>query len=555
MRQLRELFTLHFEQGLSQRQLARSLGVVRSTIERTLQRFALAELSWPLPVDLSDEQLEQLLYRKLAHQRAAKSVVRPNYAAAVIELARKGVTRQLLWREYRAVNADGIGYSVYCDELAAYQACHDLAYRNDHVPGLRGYYDFAGMTLAYLLDGKTCQASIFVATLGYSAAIFAHAYVDQTASSWLDGQARSFRAFGGVPQLLVPDNPKALVTKACHSEPQLTASYRDFAAHYGATVVPARVRKPKDKASVEGGVRIITMRMAACRDRIFDSLDAVNAWLASELAQVNSMPFQKRVGSRNSVLAEERLHLLPLPQTDFYAPRYLFRKVARDYHVEIDKTYYSVPHQHVGKQVEVRITGKVSARIEVLLGSERIALHTQQSKGPRYVTLTAHMPIHHQRYRDPKLHQRAEGIGPNTSAVIDLLFQKRTHPEQAIRAASGVLGLVRDHSKQALETACQRAIELQAVSYKNIAQLLMAAKQARADDVHHQPAASHEHLRGPDYFDRDNPDSNHPDPNTKLSILSQETIDSQQTILDSNQTSKQEPHHHINPSSEQAHAA
>ena len=166
----------------------------------------------------------------------------------MVELARKGVTRQLLWREYRAVHVDGIGYSIYCQELAAYQACHDLAYRNDHVPGVRGYYDFAGTKLAYLSDGVRCEAHIFVATLGYSAAIFARAYADEKAASWLDGQARSFAAFGGVPQILVPDNPKALVTHACNAEPQLTTIYRDFAAHYGATVVPARVRKPKDNS-------------------------------------------------------------------------------------------------------------------------------------------------------------------------------------------------------------------------------------------------------------------------------------------------------------------
>lgn len=181
MRQLRELFTLHFEQGLTQRQLARSLGVVRSTIERTLHRFALAKLSWPLPATLTDAQLEQLLYRTGAHQRMAKVSVRPNYADALIQLARKGVTRQLLWREYRALHSDGIGYSVYCDELAAYQSCADLAYRNDHIPGLRGYYDFAGTKLVYLSDKKRCDAHIFVATLGYSAAIFANAYVDEKA--------------------------------------------------------------------------------------------------------------------------------------------------------------------------------------------------------------------------------------------------------------------------------------------------------------------------------------------------------------------------------------
>jgi transposase len=500
MRQFRELFTLHFEQGLSQRQLARSLGLVRSTIERALRRFTDAGLSWPLPDEMTDAELEHALYRTRAHAVAAKVVVRPNYAAILIELARKGVTRQLLWREYRTLHPAGIGYSVFCSELAAFQSCQDLAYRNDHVPGVRGYFDFAGMKLAYLQDGKTVAAHIFVATLGYSAAIFAYAYRDEKADSWLDGQARAFAAFGGVPQILVPDNPKALVTHACHAEPQLSSVYRDFAEHFGATVVPARVRKPKDKASVEGGVRIVTMRMAAARERVFDSLDAVNDWLANEVKEINSAPFQKRVGSRNSVLAEEQLSLKPLPTTAFFPPRYLLRKVARDYHVEVDKRYYSVPYQHVGKQVEIRISGGRSGRVEVLLGNERIAIHGQKDSGPRHVTITAHMPTHHQHYRDPKLHQRAEAIGPHTTAVIDALFQKRRHPELAIRAASGVLGLLRDFSKSALETACRRALELDAVSYSNIRQLLTAPPQESLIKTAQTTPQCHEHVRGANYF-------------------------------------------------------
>ena len=498
MRQLRELFTLHFEQHFSQRQIARSLGVVRSTVERSLVRFTAAGLTWPLPPSMSYGELEAALYRGPAHRMLPRVVVRPNYASAVLELARKGVTRQQLWKEYRALHGDGIGYSVYCDELAAFVSERDVAYRHDHQPGVRGYFDFAGSKLAYLLDGKQCWAHIFVATLGYSGAIFAYAYRDETAPRWLDGQARAFRFFGGVPQLLVPDNPKALVTFACRAEPRLTTAYRDFAAHYGATVIPARVRKPKDKASVEGGVRIITMRMAAVRDRVFESLESVNAWLANDLNTLHSTPFQKRVGSRQSSLLEERAHLQALPESSFELPRYLLRKIAPDYHVEVDKRYYSVPYQFVGKRVEVRVTQQV----EVLLDNVRVALHGLRDGGPRHITTTEHMPIHHQRYRDPKLHQRAENIGPNTLAVIDALFQKRQHPEQAIRSASGVLGLVRDYPKAALEAACAQAVALDAVNYKSIRLLLEASKQQRESTEKIQPNEAHEHVRGGDYFDQ-----------------------------------------------------
>ena len=248
MRQIRELLHLHFEQGLSQRLIARSLGVVRSTVERVIDRFAAAGLTWPPDPALSDADLERRLYRGPAHQGAAKRCARPNYAEALKQLGRKGVTRRLLWSEYREEHADGIGYSVFCDELANYAGDRDLAYRNDHVPGEKAYFDFAGLTLRYQDGDAVRSAQLFVAALGYSNAIFAYAYADQTATSWLDGQHRAFVAFGGVPRVGVPDNPKALVARTDRYEPTLTAVYADFARHYVITIIPARVRKPKDKA-------------------------------------------------------------------------------------------------------------------------------------------------------------------------------------------------------------------------------------------------------------------------------------------------------------------
>lgn len=219
MRQLRELLRLHFDEGLSQRLIARGLSVVRSTVERVLKRFAAAGLTWPLDPALSDEELERRLYRGPAHQGTAKRCERPNYAEVSKQLARKGVTRRLLWSEYRDQHAIGIGYSVFCDELAAYLSDRDLAYRHHPVPGEWAYFDFAGLTLRYRDGDAIREAQIFAAALGYSNAIFAYAYPDQTASSWLDGQHRAFVAFGGVPRIAVPDNPKALVAKPNRYEP------------------------------------------------------------------------------------------------------------------------------------------------------------------------------------------------------------------------------------------------------------------------------------------------------------------------------------------------
>lgn len=495
MRKIRELLRLHYEEGFSQRLIARSLGVVRSTVERVLERFAESGLKWPPDPALSDEELERRLYRRPAHGGVAKACPRPDYAQAAKELARKGVTRRLLWTEYRDQHPEGIGYSVYCDELAAFQADRDLSYRHDHAPGERGYFDFAGMTLAYRVGETTAAAQIFVAALGYSNAIFARAYADQTASSWLDGQHRAFVAFGGVPKIGVPDNPRALIAKADRYEPRLTRAYADFAAHYGITIIPARVRKPKDKGAVEGAVKHIEMRLlATARDRLFASLDALNDWLAEGIAALNDAQFQKRVGSRTSQLTEERRHLAPLPATRFEVPTYLARKVARDYHVDIGRQYYSVPCQHVGQQVEVRLT---VAHVEVLLRDRRIALHRRAAASQRFVTDPQHMPAHHRAYADPRILQRAARIGPSTVALIEALFARRRHPEQAIRSAQGILGLHRDHGAEALESACAQALVLHCASYEGVRRLLVSARMQTPLPL---APTHHEHVRGGEYY-------------------------------------------------------
>jgi len=504
MRQTRELLRLHFDEKLSQRLMARSLSVVRSTVERVLRRFAAAGLRWPLDPDLSDEELERRLYRGPAHQGTAKPCVRPNYAEVAKQLARKGVTRRVLWTEYRELHDDGVGYSVFCDELAVYRADRDLAYRHHHVPGEWVYFDFAGLTLRYHDGDKTRSAQIFVAALGYSNAIHARAYPDQTAASWLDGQHRSFVAFGGVPKIAVPDNPKALVAKPNRYEPKLSPVYADFGRHYGITILPARVRKPKDKGAVEGAVKVIEMRiMAGARDRIFSSLDVLNTWLDEAIIALNVAPFQKRVGSRHSQLLEERAHLSPLPVTRFEIATYLSRKVARDYHVDVRPQYYSVPYQYVGQPVEVRVT---MDHVEVLLKDQRIALHRRVSVSQRFVTDPAHMPEHHRAYRDPKIMQRAAGIGSHTVALLDALFAKRRHPEQAIRSAQGILGLVRDHTAAELESACARALELDAIGYQSVRGLLLTARTQRPLP---QPPTTHENVRGGDYYDASGVEQEH----------------------------------------------
>jgi transposase len=495
MRQIRELLRLHFEEGFGERTIARAVGVVRSTVQRTLQRFAASKIGWPPDSALDDAALERRLYAGPANRGASKECARPNYAEVSHKLAAKGMTRRLLWERYREQVPDGIGYSMFCDELAGFSSDKDLAFRHDHVPGERCYIDFAGLTLRYVEAAIERTAHIFVAALGYSNATYAYAFANESAQSWFDGQHRAFVAFGGVPKVGVPDNAKALVAKADRYEPQITAGYRDFARHCGFVVVPARVRKPKDKAAVEGAVKFVEMRiLAGARERVFPSLTALNAWLIDEIKALNERPFQKRTGSRASALAQERMHLQPLPSTGFEQPVYLKRKVARDYHVEAQRQYFSVPCAYVGEHVEVRVTGR---HVEVYLRDTRIALHARVAD-QRFVTDVAHMPPNHRAYADPQILRRAQAIGPNTLALVEAVFVKRPHPDQAVRSAQGILALARDHGREALENAASEALRLGTIGYQPVLRLLRTATVQASPPL--PGNAVHAHIRGSNYY-------------------------------------------------------
>jgi hypothetical protein len=242
-------------------------------------------------------------------------------------------------------------------------------------------------------------------------------------------------------------------------------------------------------------VKILKMRLlVSARDRVFASLAALNAWLGEGLIALNTAPFQKRVGSRHSQLIEAQVHLSALPATRLEAPTYLIRKVAHDYHVDVQRHYYSVPWPHVGQRVEVRVTG---AHVEVLRHDQRIALHRRVAPSQRFVTDPAHMPAHHQAFRDPKIRQRAAGIGTATAALIEAMFAQRRHPEQAIRSAQGVLALARDHASADVEAACARALALNAIGYGHVRRLLTLAQVQAPLPL---PPVSHEHVRGGDYY-------------------------------------------------------
>ncbi|MGH8110601.1 MAG: IS21 family transposase [Rhodanobacteraceae bacterium] len=498
MKQLREVARLRYDLGCSYAEIAGSVGVARSTVQEALRRLRAVGFSWPLPAELD----EDALYAQLYPTRPVCHAVEPDFAALSKELARKGVTRKLLWRECAEQHPGQVwGYAQFCARWAAFEQRRDPAMRMTHKPGARMFVDYAGMTLPVTdrYTGVQTPAQIFVAALGYSHAIYAEATASQKAVDWIGSNTRALAYYGGVVEAVVPDNLKAAVVTPDRYEPRLQDDYREWAQYYGTAILPARVRAPDDKAKVENAVRLVEQDiLAPLRDRTFFALAELNAAIRPGVTALNAKPFTKREGSRASALAEERTYLKPLPARPYSYGQWKRAKVHLDYHVEIGKRFYSVPYTLIGQTVDVRIGAET---LEIYHKGQRVAAHPLGYKPGDFVTQPAHMPEAHRQYRDRtqgRLQQRAAEVGPGTAAIIARQVTRKVHPEQTYRSSLGILRLARDFSPARLEAACQRALELEILSYRGIRDLLT---QGVGEPVNPKTLpVLHANVRGPAYF-------------------------------------------------------
>jgi transposase len=365
--------------------------------------------------------------------------------------------------------------------------------------------DYAGQTLP-LIDPQTgvvTQAQIFVALLGASSFTYVHASYSQQLPDWIDGQTRALSFFGGVPKALVCDNLKSGVAKALWFEPTLTATFAAMAEHYDTTILPTRSRRPRDKGKVEGAVLIVELWiLARLRNQRFFSLGDLNAAIALLVTDLNDRPMRHVGQSRRQIFeAIERAALAALPPQAFEYAEWKRARVHPDYHIDVDKTFYSVPHRLVGRQVDVRLTHRV---VEIFCDHERVASHMRTSQRRGHVTINEHMPKAHQRYanRTPaSLIEQAARIGINTAILVERLMQDRPHPEQGYRSAMGVLSLARRYERDRLEAACDRALVINAVSYTSVSAILKTGlDRAQPAAAPAKPAPAHTNIRGGSYY-------------------------------------------------------
>lgn len=498
MRKLREIARLRLGAGRTLQEVGSAVGVARSTVQLSLQRLSAAGLSWPWPDDIDDAALDAQLFPSPSITTPAHL---PDFAKLRTQLGRKGVTRLLLWQEYREVHPEGLAYSQFCTRYRLWRKVQDVVLRLEHAPGDKLFVDYAGMTMPVIdaHTGEVCAVQIFVATLGHSGYTFVEATATQTVMDWLGSHRRAFAYFGGVPAAVVPDNLKAGVIRAHRYDPDINSGYQDLATHYGFAVLPARPAKPRDKAAVEGAVLIVERSiLAPLRDCQFFSLVELNDALRPLCQALNQRPFQKREDSRQIVFETiERATLQPLPVGDYEHALWKQAKVHLDYHIELERRYYSVPYALVGKQVDLRIAEHT---VEIFHRGQRVATHLKGRTKGTFTTEPLHRPPHHQSTVELNLRrllEQAAALGESVAAVIRTQSDRRRHPDEALRSSLGILRLAKDYDADALEIACARALGYKTTSYRAIVALLKAPPPPIVMAV--APIA-HDNLRGADYF-------------------------------------------------------
>jgi len=506
MRKIKEVLRL-YSLGLAQRQIALSCSIGQSTVSKYLKAADAAGLRWPDAGEWEDARLAALPPKQPSAPRRSRRPA-PDFDVVHSELQKnKHLTLQLVWEEYRAVHPNGYGYSRFCELYQRWRRKLEVVLRQEHRAGEKLFVDYAGPTIAVQdpATGETREAQLFVSVLGASNYTFAEATWTQGLADWMGSHMRAFEFLGGVPEIVVPDNLKSGVTKTCRYEPGVNITYEEMAGHYGVAVVPARPRKPRDKAKVEAGVLLVERWIvAALRKRTFFALGEVNEAIAELLIRLNERPFRKREGSRKSLFQSlDQPALKALPAERYQYGEWKTARVNIDYHIEFDHHCYSVPYALTRQEVEVRAT---AATVEIFHRGVRVASHARSQVPYRCTTSNEHRPKSHQKYLEwtpSRLIDWAHTIGPATAEVFDRIMAGKRHPEQGYRSCLGILRLGDQYPKERVEAAARRAVALNACSYQSMKSILKHNLDGLAPEPPSdpKPPLDHPNLRGPEYFD------------------------------------------------------
>ena len=497
--------------GLNNTQIANGSGCTRPTVIQVLQRAKENGLEYQNIAQMPDTELR----RKLTSISVSKPEYKmPDYEYVHRELAKSGVTLNLLWLEYceecRKHNALPYQSTQFNKYYGDYVKKTKATKRIDHKPGELMETDWAGTKLENIIDtdtGEIMATSLFVAALTYSGYAYVEAFYSEKQECWIAGHVEAYRYFNGVTRILRPDNLKTGITKNVREETVINKTYQEMAEHYGTAVLPARVNRGQDKATVEGAVRIATTWIiAALRNEYFSTLGELNLAIKEKLEVFNRKPFQKKDGSRYSEFQQEKDFLIPLPKHHFELSEWRQAMVQSNYHIACMKQNYSIPFEYIGRQVDVRITKNT---IEVFFSGNRICSHPRlYGVNHQYSTVDEHMPPNHRKdveWNGDRFRQWASKYGENTLAVINVFLSNFKIEQQSYKACRALLHLADKYSANRLESACEKAFTYTArPSLKSIQTILKSGQdKIPFSATKASPSSEYGFARGSQYYGGD----------------------------------------------------
>ena len=509
MRYIKEILRLKFQANLSQRQISKSLSVSLGSVSDYLKRATEAGLTWPLPDGLGEDELEQLLFPNQSKKPATFAI--PDCETIHVELKRKGATLQLLWQEYKQIHGEeGYQYTQFCHHYKQWKRKLKLSMRQVHRGGEKCFIDYCGPTVPVIdaSTGEIRQAQVFVAVMGASSYTYAEATWTQKLFDWVTSHVNAFQYFGGVPEILAPDNLKSAVGKPCRYEPKINERDQHMAQYFDTAIIPARPYKPKDKAKAESGVLLVERWILAClRHETFFNLSDLNQRIKELLDHLNNKPFQKLEGSRRSHFEQlDKPSLRKLPSEKYYFTQIKKARVNIDYHIQFDKNYYSVPHNLCRLEVQVHATRD---SVAIFYKGQQVARHIRHHYKGKYATNPSHMPEAHKKHHQwtpQRLMDWGASIGPSVRELVQVMLNRKHHQEQAYRSCLGLLNLSKRYDAIRLNKACRRAFDINSPNYRSVKSILqngldkIVEHSDKTDHAHLTLLNEHDNIRGSMYY-------------------------------------------------------
>ena len=507
MRKLREIVRLRLQANQSGRAIARSCGLSPSTVHEYVGRIAIAGLGWPLPAELDDDDvLERLLFPDEHQPKSDRP--EPDWAYVHTELQRRHVTKTLLWQEYKEATPGGLQYSQFCDKYLRWARPLSATMRQAHHAGEKTFIDFSGdgLDVVDALTGERQKAVLFVAVLGTSNLTYAEPVLHQDLPTWIGCHVRMSEYFGGVTSIWVPDNPKVGVTRADRYDPDLNPTYAELARHYETAVIPARPRRPRDKAKVEAAVLIAERWiLAVLRNRVFYSIQEMRTAVGELLEKLNDRPMRRLKKTRRELFNDiERRALKPLPSRPYELAQWARPKVGFDYHVGHDDHFYSVHYSLIGEHVDLRAT---ETTVEIFRRGQRLESYARSYEKGACTTRTEHMPRAHREHAEwtrERIADWAKKTGPQTAALLESIMGSKLHPLEGFKRCVGILRLADRYPRERLERACARALHFGTRTYRSVETILASKldQQPLPGDDNNANAALplHENIRGSRYY-------------------------------------------------------